>query len=94
MQTPHFELMENHKVKLLGFDHLAEQFICVVKNQYIFLQPITNDQIYDDCHLLISKTNENIVQDSVFYRLIKLTHSDQYQYFYVISTNSYIPSLV
>ena len=53
-----------------------------------------NDQIYDDCHLLISKTNENIVEDSVFYRLIKLTHSDQYQYFYVISTNSYIPSLV
>lgn len=91
MQQPHFELMENHTVKLYGFDNLAEKFICVVKNQYIYLQPITNNQKYDDCHLLISKTKENIVDDPIFYRLIKLTHSDQYKYLYLIPTNSYIP---
>lgn len=93
MQMPHFELMNDNTVKLCGFDHLAEKFLCVVKKQYLYLQPIAENQQFNEHNLLITRTEDFLVKDPIFYRLIQNTQSDKLKYYYLIVTNSYIPIL-
>lgn len=91
MAVPHFEILDNNKIRLCNFDKLDEKFILHISNyKFLFLQPYKNDKRLDENHILIQRTGD-IVEDPVFYNMVRITNSDKYNYMYVSHTNSYIP---